>query len=87
MRRVFIATLILLLIIWFEPWMGIILASIYSFVHPGRYYDLIIAGVISDVVYQTLIPVGILHIPIYTTGSVVVFFVTSMIKQRMSIYA
>ncbi|MCA9352371.1 hypothetical protein KC866_03195 [Patescibacteria group bacterium] len=87
MRRIFIALLILLLIVWFEPWMGIVLASIYSFVHPGRYYDLIIAGVISDVVYQTLIPMGILNIPVYTTISVVLFFVTVFMKRRMNIYA
>jgi len=87
MRRVFFGIIILGLALWFQPWASLLIAILYSFFNTKKYYELIMLGVLLDVMYQSLIAIGILSLPLYTLLSIVIFFVIFSIKKRMNIYA
>jgi len=87
MKRFFIGLIILAIILWFIPWIGLLCAGIYSFFNEKSYYELILFGVLIDIVHQTISTIGFINVPIYTIASIVLFLLTSSIKKRMSIYA
>ena len=87
MRRLFFGTIILGLAFWFHPWISLGIAVLYSFFTTHKYYELLGLGILLDIMYQTIISIAFLSIPLYTLLSVLIFFAASFIKKRMNIYA
>ena len=87
MQRLFIGTIILGIILWFTPWIGLLFATLYSFFNQKPYYEIILFGVLIDVIYQSIIVLSLLQIPVYTFISIGLYWLTSHVKKRMNVYA
>ena len=87
MKRVFIFLCLVLLLIWIHPLVAIIAAGIVGFITYPHYYEVIGIGIISDVVYQSLIPVLFFNLPLYTFITLLLFLCMHMISKRMNMYA
>lgn len=72
---------------WIHPILAIVTAGIIGFITYPHYYEIIGIGVISDVVYQTLIPVLFLNVPLYTLVSVMIFLLMRIMNKKMNMYA
>lgn len=87
MKRIFIFVCLILLVMWIHPILAIVVAGGIGFVTYPHYYEIIGIGVISDVVYQTLIPVLFLNAPLYTLITLILFILMHIVSKRMNMYA
>jgi len=77
------------LVLWVSPILGLVTASISSFFQrDGKYIELIITGIIADVVYGSLVPIfAFIQIPIFTLCSFIIFILLYLFNKQTSIYA
>ena len=88
MKRAFLIAILLVVFLWFSPWLALGLATVFGFATPGRYYEILVFGFFLDVVYQPLIIVTPwLSVPPYTLLGVVLFVMVTLVKKRMNWYA
>ena len=86
-RRVLINVIILLIVLWVSPFIGFVGAFIFGLFQSYRFYEIIIIGVIIDIVYQTSFGMWTLSVPIYTIMGIILFLFSSRIQKRINLYA
>ncbi|MFT7016255.1 MAG: hypothetical protein ACJATX_000212 [Candidatus Paceibacteria bacterium] len=87
MQRFFIGIIILAIVLWFQPWIALLVGVVYSFFNSNNYYELIITGIVIDVIYQSAVSFGPIYIPLYTLAAIALFAITTSLKKRMRMYA
>lgn len=86
-KRVFLAILLVLFALWLHPILAIIVSGIIGLLMYPKYYEILVIGIISDIIYQSLFSVSFVQVPFYTTISLVVFILVYTIGKRMNMYA
>ncbi|MCI5050972.1 MAG: hypothetical protein MRY57_01545 [Candidatus Pacebacteria bacterium] len=87
MKRLFILFLLLSVVVFINPIFAILLGLIIGLSMRYAFYEIIIIGVVIDIMYNSMYEFGIITIPIYTIISCIIFLLLNPIKSRLSFHA
>jgi hypothetical protein len=87
MKRFFFILLLVTTAIFIHPIFSIVLGLIFALISQHAFYEIIILGIIIDVLYQTIIVFPWFQIPLYTFVSLILFFSLFFIKKQLSFHA
>jgi len=87
MKRVFFFLLLLFVIVFGNPIVGITAALLVGISVNYQIYEIILLGFIVDLLYASVYSYGFIQIPLYTFITVIIFFSLSSIKKRLNFYA
>ncbi len=84
MRRALADLLLLASVLYFPWWVMPLLGGSFSFFFPD-YYELIVAALLTDILYGGPLPyLGRFPLP-YTAGALVLFILLTLVRRRMRI--
>jgi len=87
MKRIFFFLLLLSITIFIHPIIGIITGLIIGLTSKYQFYEIILLGLIIDVMYASVYTFGFIQIPLFTFITLIIFFSLSLIKKRLSFHA
>lgn len=87
MRRLFLILVLIMTVLWIHPMLALLMSVVFAFLQDGDYYELVAVGVLIDILYQSLIELGFISLPIYTLIGLVLFFAVQFLKKQMNFYA
>lgn len=87
MKRIFFFLLLLMVTIFVHPIIGVITGLIIGITVKYQFYELIIIGIIIDVLLNSIYHLLFFQLPLYSSITLILFLSLSTIKSRLSFHA